>query len=105
MRRIFAITMVAALTAAAPAYAQHWHGGGGGWHGGGGGWHHGGSGFGPGAAIAGGLLGLGIAGAIAGSQYNDGYDDGYTPYYAAPRYSARCPYGYYFASDGLCYPG
>lgn len=74
MRKLGLISFAAMLAVASPAFAQHWHGGGGHWHGGGGGWHGGrGGGFGPGAAIAGGLLGLGAAGAYYGGGYGYPY--------------------------------
>jgi hypothetical protein len=90
------IASVAALTlglatVSTPAFAGHWHGGGGGWHGGGGGWHGGGGGWhgggggwhgggwhgggwgGGGWGYGGGwgpAIGLGLAaGAIAGGAY------------------------------------
>jgi hypothetical protein len=90
-----AAIVLASLSLSAPAFAQHhggggWHGGGGGWHGGGGPGWHGGGGFGPGAAIAGGLLGLGIAGAGAGYYYSGGY--GYPYYYGRQCYWAQDPY-------------
>ncbi len=69
-----------ALTAAAPADAQRWGRGyrGGGW----GGYHHRGGGNVAGAAVLGGILGLGVGAAIASSnrpRYVDRgyYDDGY----------------------------
>jgi len=72
-----------ALTAAAPADAQRWGRGyrGGGW----GGYHHRGGGNVAGAAVLGGILGLGVGAAIASSNrdryvdrgyYNGGYYDG-----------------------------
>ncbi|WP_426290668.1 hypothetical protein [Sphingomonas sp. TWP1-3-1] len=72
-----------ALTAAAPADAQRWGRGyrGGGW----GGYHHRGGGNVAGAAVLGGILGLGVGAAIARSNrdryvdrgyYNGGYYDG-----------------------------
>ena len=72
-----------ALTAAAPADAQRWGRGyrGGGW----GGYHHRGGGNAAGAAVLGGILGLGVGAAIASSNrdryvdrgyYNGGYYDG-----------------------------
>lgn len=71
MRNLSRTVLLAAILAvsvlalgSAPAFARGWHHGG--WHGGGG-WHHH-RGFGAGAAILGGLLGLG-AGAALGSQY------------------------------------
>jgi hypothetical protein len=62
------------LAAGAPKAEAEWHGGGwhgGGWHGGwhGGGWHGGwhGGGWGPGAVVAGTVLGLGVGAALAGA--------------------------------------
>ena len=69
-----------ALTAAVPAEAQRWHGGRGGWHGRGG--------NAAGAAVLGGILGLGVGAAIASNNrgyYGGGYYDGY-----------RGPRGYYY---------
>ncbi|MDO7844066.1 hypothetical protein [Sphingomonas immobilis] len=71
-----------ALTAAVPAEAQRWHGGRGGWHGGRGG-------NAAGAAVLGGIVGLGLGAAIASNNnrgyYRDGYYDrgyrGYDGYY------------------------
>ncbi len=71
-----------ALTAAAPADAQRW---GRGYRGGWGGYHHRGGGNAAGAAVLGGILGLGVGAAIASSNrdryvdrgyYNGGYYDG-----------------------------
>lgn len=84
--KILSTLVLGATLIASPAMAQGWQGGGHGghWGGGGGGpgwrggpgcrggpgWRGGyGGGWGPGAAIAGGLLGLGIAGAAAGAYY------------------------------------
>lgn len=78
-------------------------GGGGGWHGHpmgghmGGGWHGGGHrgwGGGWGPAVGLGILGLGALGAAGAYEYGE---PGYS-------YGARCPAGYYFASNGVCYP-
>lgn len=82
------------VAVAAPADAQRWRGGYGG-HYGGGYYRHGG---GSGAAVAAGILGLGVGAAIASS--NRGYYD--RPYYYArpyPRgyYYAPPAYGYYYA--------
>ena len=59
-KTIFALSTVAALSAATLAPTSAFAGGGGGWHGGG--WHGGGLGFGVGTAI-----GLGI---LAGAAYD-----------------------------------
>ncbi|RDE05798.1 hypothetical protein [Sphingomonas aracearum] len=84
-----------ALTAAAPAEAQRYRGYRGGWH------HRGGDAA--GAAILGGIVGLGVGAAIASSnrdRYYDGYyDRGYYPpppprrggYYARDYYYDRYP--------------
>ncbi|HXH14861.1 MAG TPA: hypothetical protein VNJ10_01885 [Sphingomonas sp.] len=87
-----------ALTAAAPADAQRWGRGYGGYR------HHGG-GNAAGAAVLGGILGLGVGAAIASSNnrnrgyYDDGYYRGPPPraYYAPPvrtyyreEYRPRC---------------
>ncbi|WP_380782406.1 hypothetical protein [Sphingomonas sp. R86520] len=77
-----------ALTAAAPADAQRW--GRGGYGRGYGGYHRGGNAA--GAAVLGGILGLGVGAAIASSNnrnrgyYDDGYYRGPPPraYYNAP---------------------
>ena len=88
--------VTAPLAIADPHHDGHGHGdrhGNGDWRGADRGWHgdshhHGGNGV--GAAIAGGLLGLGLGAAIAGSQ----------PYYARPP-AAYSPYGY---GPGYGYP-
>lgn len=81
-----------ALTAAAPADAQRWGRGGYG-RGYGGGWHgHRGGGNAAGAAVLGGILGLGVGAVIASNNnrnrgyYDDGYYRGPPPraYYAEP---------------------
>ena len=112
MIRNIIVAVLFAISLSSPAFAQHWggggwhggggfHGGGGGFHGGGfhggGGWHGGGfhgGGFyrgrgwgGPAIGLGGLALGLGALGAYE---------------YAQP---SPCPYGYYLASDGVCYPG
>lgn len=75
------------LTAAAPADAQRWGRGyrGGGW----GGYHHRGGGNAAGAAVLGGILGLGVGAAIASNNRPRYYDRGYyapppVAYYAPP---------------------
>jgi len=88
--------LVAALSMS-PALAQHhggggwggghgggWGHGGGGYHGGGHGWHGGHRGWG-GPAIG---LGLGALGAYGAYEYT----------------RPRCPYGYFMADNGACYP-
>lgn len=112
MKRKITALVLGSLALASPAYAQHWgghggwHGGGwhgGGWHGGGwhgGGWHRGGGYWGSNGAwipfaVGAGILGLGAA-AAAPYYYNT--------YSGYGGYRGACPYGYYFASDGVCYP-
>ena len=72
--------LVAALAMGPAAHAEHWHGG---WGHGGGNYHHH-NGNAAGAAIIGGLVGLGLGAAIAS---NGGY-------YGSPGYYAP-PYSYY----------
>ncbi len=90
-----------ALTTAAPADAQRWGGYGRGYGGGWGGYHHRGGGNVAGAAVLGGILGLGVGAAIASSNrpryYDRGYYDAPPPpprvYYEAPvatYYAPRC---------------
>ena len=73
-----------ALSAAAPVQAQHWRGR---YHRG---YHHGGGGDVAAGALLGGIVGLGIGAAIAGSRNDRAYDRGYYPrgysrdYYAPP---------------------
>jgi hypothetical protein len=62
--------VVAGLGIAPAAHAQHWHGGGNNYHHGGGNYHHGGGGNAAGAAIIGGLIGLGLGAAIASQAYS-----------------------------------
>ena len=89
-----AVLAATVVTAAVPAEAQRWRGGGyrGGWHGGRGG-------NAAGAAVLGGIVGLGLGAAIAsnsnrgyyrGGYYDRGYYDGprgyyYDDYYSRPR--------------------
>ena len=91
-----------ALTAAAPADAQRWRGGG--WRGGGWGGYHGGyRGYnnGAGTAVVAGIAGLAIGAALT-SNRNDRYRDdyyrqrGYQPYYDDGYYRSH---GYY-QNDG-----
>ncbi len=70
-----------ALTAAVPADAQRWGRGGYGRGYGWGGYHHRGGGNAAGAAVLGGILGLGVGAAIASSNRPRYYDRGY---YAPP---------------------
>jgi hypothetical protein len=98
-----------AIGAAAPADAQRWHGGRGGYgrgYGGFGGygrgygygWHRGGSG----AAVAAGILGLGVGAALASNRgyYGGGYY-GYAPVYGYGYAPPPPPYAYggYCRSD------
>jgi hypothetical protein len=73
--------LVASLALGPAAHAEHWHGGG--WGHGGGNWHHN-NGNAAGAAIIGGLVGLGLGAAIASGG----------GYYGSPGYYAP-PYSYY----------
>jgi opacity protein-like surface antigen len=85
MRRVIAATLAAALLVPAAAEAHDWRGYGGygyrGGYGGGYGWHHHSS---PWPFIAGGVLGLGVAGALLAPRV-------YVPpppvYYAPPSYA------------------
>jgi hypothetical protein len=76
-----------------------WHGGGGGWHGGG--WHGGGWGYrphyGPGPAIAGALLGLGVGAVVAGALAPP-------PVYYAPPPVYYAPPPVYYAPPPAYYP-
>ena len=89
-----------AVTVATPADAQRWRGGGR-YHGG---WHRGG---GSGAAVAAGILGLGVGAAIASSNrgyyaHPGYYGYGAPVYYGGPGYYAPPPpyaYGYGCRSD------
>jgi hypothetical protein len=83
LRAITAAAIVAGLAVAPMAQAREWHHGGG-WHGRGD-YHHGGGNA--GAAVAAGLIGLGIGAAIA---------SGSGPYYGPPpTYYAPPPAVYY----------
>jgi hypothetical protein len=83
LRAITATAIVAGLAFAPMAQARDWHGRGGDWHGRGD-YHHGGGNA--GAAVAAGLIGLGIGAAIA---------SGGGPYYGPPAYYAPPPAVYY----------
>ena len=61
--------LVAGLGIAPAAYAERWHGGGDNYHQGGGNYHRGGGGNAAGAAIIGGIIGLGVGAAIASQGY------------------------------------
>src|SRR6185437_12266884 len=99
-----AAPIAAGLLAMPMAAHADWHGRGG-WHGGGwhGGWHHrGGWGYrphyGPGPAIAGTLLGLGVGAAVAGA---------FAPppvYYAPPPPVYYAPPPVYYAPPPAYYP-
>src|SRR5580704_2544632 len=67
-RFLITAVLVAGLGIAPLAHAQHWHGGGNNYHHGGGNYHHGG-GNAAGAAIIGGIIGLGVGAAIASHGY------------------------------------
>jgi hypothetical protein len=82
LRAISATVLMAGLALAPVAQARDWHGGGG--YNRGGYYHRGGNGA--GAAVAAGIIGLGIGAAIASSN---------RPYYAPPSYYAPPPAVYY----------
>jgi len=75
--------------AAAPAQAQRWHGG----------YHHYHHGDAAGAALLGGIVGLGVGAAIA-SDHDRYYDRGY---YAPPPYYGDDYYGYRYDYRPRCY--
>jgi hypothetical protein len=87
------------------ASADDWH------HGGWQGYHHkGGNGAAVGAAIAGGIIGLGLGAAIASNPYNYAPPPSYyappPSYYAPPPgvyYGNPYPYGYYAPPPGVYY--
>ena len=72
--------LVAGLGIAPAAHAEHWHGGGNNYHQGGGNYHRGG-GNAAGAAIIGGIIGLGVGAAIASQGYYGGGPGYYAPGY------------------------
>jgi hypothetical protein len=83
LTRILSTATVAAGLAIAPAaHADHWHG------------HHGGNAA--GAAIIGGLVGLGVGAAIASSGGYHGAPGYYAPGYYAPPYSYYGPPSAYY---------
>jgi hypothetical protein len=96
IRLLTTAVLVAGLGIAPAVHAQHWHGGGNNYHHGGGNYHHGGGGNAAGAAIIGGIIGLGVGAAIASKGY-----------YAAPPppvyYGA--PPAYYYAPPPPVYYG
>jgi hypothetical protein len=69
IRFLTAAVLVAGMAIAPAAHAQHWHGGGNNYHHGGGNYHRGG-GNAAGAAVIGGLIGLGLGAAIASQGYS-----------------------------------
>jgi len=86
--------IVAGLGIAPAAHAAHWHSGGN-YHGGGGNYHRGGGGNAAGAAILGGIIGLGVGAAIASNGY---YAPPPAVYYGAPP-------AYYYAPPPPVYYG
>ena len=68
IRLLTTAVLVAGLGIAPAVHAQHWHGGGNNYHHGGGNYHHGGGGNAAGAAIIGGIIGLGVGAAIASNR-------------------------------------
>jgi hypothetical protein len=86
-RLLSTAAVVAGLATAPVAHAEYWHRG---WD------HHHGGGNAAGAAILGGLLGLGVGAAIASNGAYYGYPGYYAPGYYAPPYSYYgAPYTYY----------
>src|ERR1700731_3077891 len=79
--------LVAGLGIAPAAYAEHWHGGRDNYHQGGGNYHRGGGGNAAGAAIIGGIIGLGAGAAIA----PPGYYGSWAPRPPSPAGPARAP--------------
>ena len=84
VKELTAVAFSAALALAPAAHADDWH------HGG---WHRGGDGAAVGAAIAGGIIGLGLGVAAASNPYNS--------YYAPPPVYYGYPYSYYYAPPRL----
>jgi hypothetical protein len=96
-RVLTAAALSAALALAPAAHARDWHHGGGDWHGGGRN-YHGGGGAAVGAAIAGGIIGLGL-GAAAASNYGRYYAPPPVYYgygYGAPSYGYAPPPAVYY---------
>jgi hypothetical protein len=88
IRFLTAVVLVAGMGTAPAAHAEHRHGGGNNYHHGGGNYHHGG-GNASGAAIIGGIIGLGVGAAIASRGYYAPppppvYYGSPPPYYYAP---------------------
>jgi hypothetical protein len=95
IRFLITTALVAGLGIVPAAHAQHWHGGGNNYHHGGGNSHHGGGGNAAGAAIIGGIIGLGVGAAIASHGY-------YAP--PPPVYYGSPP-AYYYAPPPTVYYG
>ena len=95
-RFLITAVLVAGLGIAPLAHAQHWHGGGNNYHYGGGNYHRGG-GNAAGAAIIGGIIGLGVGAAI-GSHGSYGAPPPPVYYGSPPAYYYAPPppvyYGY-----------
>ena len=94
-RLLITAVLVAGLEIAPAAHAQHWHGGGNNYHQGGGNYHRGGGGNAAGAAIIGGIIGLGVGAAIASQGY----------YGAPPPVYYGSPPAYYYAPPPPVYYG
>ena len=103
MIRSVIVAILFTISLSSIASAQHWHGGGGGWHGGGGGGWHGGGGFHGGGFHGGGFHGGGFHGHGWGGPAI-GLGLGALGAYGAYEYTRPCPYGYFLAEDGVCYP-
>jgi hypothetical protein len=89
--------VIAGLVTAPAAHADRWHGG---WD------HHHGGGNAAGAAIVGGLVGLGLGAAIASGGGYYGAPGYYAPGYYAPPYSYYGPpSGYYTPAPPPVYYG
>jgi hypothetical protein len=95
IRFLTAAMLVAGLGIAPAANAQHRHGGGNNYHHGSGNYHQGGGGNAAGAAIIGGIIGLGVGAAIASNGY----------YGAPPPVYYGSPPAYYYALPPPVYHG
>ena len=95
LRFLTTAVLVAGFGITPAAQAAHWHGGGN-YHRGGGNYHRGGGGNAAGAAIVGGIIGLGVGAAIASNGY-----------YAAPPPAVYygSPPAYYYAPPPPVYYG
>jgi len=93
IRFLITVVLVAGLGIAPAAHAQHWHGGGNNYRGGGN--YHRGGGNAAGAAIIGGIIGLGVGAAIASQGY----------YGAPPPVYYGSPPAYYYAPPPPVYYG